>query len=349
MTYARLADDPRSAVDDVIAGRTDGLAVATSGSTGTPRVALVGTAALRASAEATIERLGGAGSWLLAVPPSRIAGAQVLLRAALADLPVRGLPPGPFTADGFAGAVRDLRAASPADARLYCSLVPTQVRRILRDAAATDALASLDRVLVGGAALTHADVPSVVVRTYGATETAGGCVYDGVPLSGVEVDVEPDGTVLIAGPTLFDGYEDGAPDGTVTRDGRRWLRMPDYGRLDDGRLTVIGRRDDVVVTGGHKVHPADVERALAEMGSVAEAAVVGVPDDEWGERIVALVVARDGAEPPDAASVRATLSGSLPRYALPREVRVVHALPLLESGKIDRGTARTLALEPTGG
>ncbi|WP_062466920.1 AMP-binding protein [Demequina maris] len=333
MTYARLAEDPFAAVDDALAGRAEGVAAATSGSTGAPREVLVPAAAIRASATLTAERLGGEATWLLALPATRIGGAMVVARAALAGAPLVTMPAGPFTASSFA----DATARLP-EGRRHVSLVPTQVRRLLADPAGRDALAAYDAVLVGGAALPERDAPANLVRTYGMSETSGGCVYDGRPLDGVGVRLEADGRILLAGPTLAAGYADGDDAAFETRDGVRWFRTSDVGELrEDGRLRVLGRADHVINTGGVKVHPQRIELALERAGA-AVAAVVGVHDPEWGERVVAVV---EG--PVDDAALAAALEG-LPSYERPK--RIVRAsVPRTAGGKIDRPAARGLASE----
>lgn len=349
MTYASLSPDPSAAVAAALADEVQGIAVATSGSSGEPRTARLGTGALRASADATHDRLGGPGRWLLALPPDRIAGAQVLVRSALAGHAPARIRPGRFDPGVFAQAAFAARADTPSDVPLYVSLVPTQLRRISNDPVAASSLSVFGAILVGGAALRREDAASNVIETYGSTETAGGCVYDGRPLAGVGVALDVDGRILVSGPVLFDGYADESDDGTELRDGARWLRMPDAGELAGSRFSVLGRVDDVIVTGAFKVHPAVVERALLALRSIAEAAVVGIPDDEWGERIVALVVPAPGIGAIDEDALRATLSAALPRHALPRDVVTIENLPLLDSGKIDRRAARALVLPPTGG
>jgi O-succinylbenzoic acid--CoA ligase len=257
--------------------------------------------------------------------------------------------PGNFDARAFAEAALALRAETAARVPLYVSLVPTQLHRIAEEPAAVLALAVFDAILVGGAALVRDSAPPNAIETYGSTETAGGCVYDGRPLRGVQVETDPDGRILISGPILFDGYADGGDDGTVLRDGTRWLRMPDVGEWADARLAVLGRADDVIVTGAFKVHPATVERALRVLPEIADAVVVAAPDDEWGERIVALVSLADRQATITAEDLRTCLAGALPRHALPRQVIVLKNLPLLDSGKIDRGAARALARASNGG
>jgi O-succinylbenzoic acid--CoA ligase len=278
-----------------------------------------------------------------------VAGAQVLVRSALGGHPVVRLRPGSFEPRAFAKAALALRADTAARVPLYVSLVPTQLHRVAEDPAAAPALAVFDAILVGGAALRRDVAPPNAIETYGSTETAGGCVYDGRPLPGVEVETDPDGRVLVSGPILFDGYADGGDDGTFLRDGRRWLRMPDVGEWADGRLEVLGRADDVIVTGAYKVHPATVEGALLALPGIADAVVVATPDEQWGERIVALVTLANRRPPISAEVLKAELAGALPRHALPRQVIVLESLPLLDSGKIDRGAARALARSSHGG
>ena len=349
MTYASLSPDPEAALAAALAGDVRGVSLLTSGSSGEPRTALVGGAALRASADATHERLGGPGRWFLALPADRIAGAQVIVRSALAGHAPARMRPGRFDPRVFAQAARAARTDTAPGVPLYLSLVPTQLRRISDDRAAASSLSVFDAILVGGAALGREDAPPQAIETYGSTETSGGCVYDGRPLAGVDVALDPDGRILVSGTVLFDGYADDADDGTELRGGAPWLRMPDAGDLAGGLLTVHGRVDDVIVTGGFKVHPAVVERALLALRSIAEATVVAIPDDEWGERIVALVVPAPGVGAIEESALRATLAAALPRHALPRDVVTVESLPLLDSGKIDRRAARALALPPTGG
>ncbi|WP_084128072.1 AMP-binding protein [Demequina sp. NBRC 110055] len=330
MNYAPLVEGPEAAVAAALDRHTDGIAARTSGSTGEPREVWVSGAAMRASSAATLDRLGGPGHWLLAMPTDRIAGAMVLARARMADASVTTLATGPFTAAAFAAAT----AAMP-HGRRYVSLVPTQLRRVIADPAGADALASFDAVLIGGAPPGMA-LPANAVETYGMTETSGGCVYDGRPLDDVAVRIAADGRIEIAGPTLADGYRDGDNSAFLTDDAARWFRTSDLGAWDGERLVVHGRADHVIITGGHNVHPAAVERAMADAG-VAHAIVVGLPDPEWGERIIAVV--HDDA--PSIAAVRATLD--LPRHALPRALVRVTQIPRTEAGKIDRSAARALA------
>ena len=312
------------------------LVVPTSGSTGEPKGVLLTAAALAASATATHARLGGPGQWLLALPPTHIAGLQVLVRSLLA-----GTVPVSMTAGSFAAADLVPATARLGPGRRYTSLVPTQLRRVLDvGGEALSALASYDAVLLGGAAASGAllaqarEAGVVVVTTYGMSETSGGCVYDGRPLDGVEVGLTADGTIRLAGPVLATGYRL-RPDLTRAAFADGWFTTSDLGVLERGRLTVLGRADDVLVTGGEKVAPAAVEAVLATHPAVAEAVVVGVPDPEWGQRVVAFVRLRPGAAL-TLEQARELVAGQLSRVAAPRELRVLDALPLLPSGKPDR-------------
>jgi len=308
------------------------LVVPTSGSTGEPKGVLLTAACLTASARAAEQRLGGPAAWLLALPATHIGGLQVLLRALLA-----GAPPVVST-DLVAGT-----AALP-PGRRRTSLVPTQLRRALADPAVTAALTSYDVVLLGGAAaapplLAEARAAGIrVVTTYGMTETSGGCVYDGVPLPGVTAAVGD--RIALTGPVVARGYRL-RPDLTAGSFQGRTYTTGDVGRWSsDGRLVVVGRADDLVVTGGEKVAPAAVEAALAEHPAVAEVAVVGVPDPDWGARVVAHVVLRPAAAL-TLEQAREHVAARLGRVAAPRELRLLAALPLLPSGKPDRAALRS--------
>lgn len=331
------------------------LLLATSGSTGTPKVVELSAGALRASAQGTAQAVGGGARWLLALPLVHVAGWQVLVRSVLAGTdPV--VMSGRFTPAAFADAVGAM--GTTAGGRRATSLVPTQLARVMADDRAREAAASFDAVLVGGAScpaplLDAARAAGVrVVTTYGSTETAGGCVYDGVPLPGVRVLLE-EGRVLLAGPVLATGYRGGAGTGAfVHRGPARWYATPDTGRLDGPRLVVTGRSDDVVVTGGVKVAPAVVEDVVAALPGVAQVLVVGVPDPGWGAAVTALVVP-DG-RPPAPEAVRAAVRERLGAAAAPRRVLVVADLPVRALGKPDRAAAAaaaaaTVAADPGAG
>ncbi|MDQ1747601.1 MAG: o-succinylbenzoate---CoA ligase [Frankiaceae bacterium] len=318
------------------------LVIATSGSTGVPKGVELSAAALEASARATAERIGLAADdvWLSCLPWHHIAGLQVWLRARLLGSGLRVQPR--FDVVGFAAAAGDATVTS---------LVPTQLRRLL-DAGAD--LARFRVILLGGGKPPPGLVERAqeaganVVTTYGMSETCGGCVYDGKPLRGVGVRVDGDGRVWLRGPVLASGYRL-RPDLTAEALVDGWLRTADRGRIaPDGDLVVFGRLDDVVVSGGENVDPAAVAAVLATHPSVDDVAVVGVPDDEWGQAVAAVVVLADGASL-TVADARAWCADRLPVAALPRHVIEVDAMPMLASGKPDRAAIRQLAYTAAAG
>ncbi|MDO5661148.1 MAG: AMP-binding protein [Brachybacterium sp.] len=385
---ARLWLGPTEPPTDLPRGFEDtALVVPTSGSTGSARSVALTRAALRSSQQLTARRLDGHGAWLPLLPPTHIAGIQVLARShhaareldADAPLLPRPLPDlrRSFTARTFADAARGvLDAADAAEVPAYASLVPTQLLRLMEPeeteacALARDLLGRFAGVLVGGAGtdpgvLQRArDLGAKVITTYGASETAGGCVYDGEPLPGVDLALQDaeagTGRLLIESPTLATGYltADGRGDRdlfTAGPDGRAFLTS-DLARLDGGRLQILGRADDVIVSGGRKILPQRIERAIsgdeALAAVIADCVVVGVPDREWGERLVCLIVARTPAGADSDPDPQATLpelvvgrlrTGNLAPHEVPRRVLVVPALPRLGIGKIDRAAARSLA------
>jgi O-succinylbenzoic acid--CoA ligase len=326
---------PDEPVDDDVA-----LVIPTSGSTGEPKGAQLTHAALEASARATHARIGlePTDRWLSCLPWQHIGGIQVMLRARLLGIPLT-------VHDRF-----DVDRVATADATLT-SLVPTALVRLL------DAGVDLSRfraILLGGAAPTPgllaraASAGARVITTYGMSETAGGCVYDGRPLDGVQVRLD-DGRICLAGPVLMAGYRLRADISVeVLRDG--WLVTSDLGEVDaSGRLLVTGRVDDVVITGGEKVVSSQVAAVLSTHPALADVAVTAVEDPEWGQRIVAVVVLRRGEVAVSIADLRQWCSDRLPAAARPRGVVVVDDLPRLASGKPDRLAITRLAASDSGG
>lgn len=301
------------------------LVVPTSGTTGRPKGVVLSHHNLAASALGTIARLGlGAGDpWLCCVPPSHIAGLMVLVRARLAGSRVVLHP------------CFDAAAVAAERSATVVSLVPTMLRRLLE--AGVD-LARFRWILLGGgpvpASLVAAatEVGGRVVATYGMTETCGGAVYDGFPLPGVRVATGEDGTIALAGAMVMRGYRL-RPDETasVLRDG--WFHTSDTGELEpSGRLRVLGRRDDLIISGGQKVLPAEVASLLMEHPKVADAAVAARPDPEWGQVVAAVVVAAPGA-PPTLEELRAFVIGRLAAYKAPRYLVIVPELLRGPTGK----------------
>ncbi|MGC5627460.1 AMP-binding protein [Georgenia sp. Z1344] len=359
--------DPDQARDDLADSLErpvpDGTAalLRTSGSTtGTGHVVALSADALTASARATHARLGGPGRWVLAVPAHHVAGLQILTRSAVAGHdPLVLDTTGGFDPAALAEVVR-MADGTGEPAPAYLSLVPTQlVRALAAGPDVTGALAGLGAVLVGGAALAPstlraaADAGIRVVRTYGMTETGGGCVYDGRPLDGVGIEVDDESRIWLSGPVLAHGYlDDAAADASTFVGGR--LRTTDAGRITDtGALEVLGRLDDAVTSGGVTVAPVAVERRLTGMADVAECAVVGVPDPEWGEIVVAVVVLTPGRPPgptsvPELLAVARAQTGDLSPAHAPRALVVVDRLPLRGPGKVDRRAVTTVASRALG-
>lgn len=329
--------------------------VTTSGSTGVPKSVILSRDALTASALATASRIGE-GAWLLALPASYVAGMQVLVRSIVSDREPAILS-GSFTPQAFAAAAATM-ASSRGGVRVptYTSLVPAQLSRLL-DAADDDttvasALRSFETILVGGQALPPVVLERAqaagarIVRTYGSTETSGGCVYDGRALDGVGLRIV-DGEVSITGPVLADGYlgDADATDAAFHRDdqGRRWYRTGDAGLIEDGVLRVRGRIDNVIVSGGVNISLDRVERIVRSVPGLSGAVVIGVPDSRWGEASV--VVASRGealrrSESVQLEEARAAVSAEIGPHARPSRLVLVDELATLPSGKPDREAIR---------
>ena len=302
---------------DMGAGRPveegDALVVATSGTTGVPKGVVLTHDAVRASALAVSRRLGvGPGDrWLACLPLAHVAGLAVVTRAVLTGTPLE-------VHSGF-----DPDAVGASSATLV-SLVPTALRRVDP---------GRFRVVLLGGAPPPLHVPPNVVTTWGMTETGSGVVHDGVPLDGVEVRVDARGQLLVRGPMLLRCYRDG----TDPKDSDGWLPTGDVGEVDeDGRVFVHGRLDDLIVTGGENVWPQAVESVLRAHPAVGDVAVVGRADEEWGQRVVAVVVPANPSEPPTLASLRGWARERLPAFAAPRELRLVARLPHTSAGKVER-------------
>ncbi|ROP64161.1 AMP-binding protein [Curtobacterium sp. PhB115] len=324
------------------------LVVETSGSTGTGKRVALSSEALLAGAAAADAALGGPGGWVLALPTHYIAGLNVLTRSIAAGTTPVVVAPGHFEAAAFADAA-DRLVTGPGAPRRYTSLVPVQLARVLDDARATAALGRFDAVLVGGQATPEALRDRAVaagvriVTTYGASETSGGCVYDGVPFGSVRAEVV-DGELFLAGPMLAEGYlgdDERTARTFVERDGLRWYRTGDAATVVDGVVRVIGRLDDVVISGGEKVQLGAVERLVRELPGHAGAVVTRRASGEWGE--VPVVVTE---HPLDLETARAHVGSALGRAARPADVLVVDRLPMLASGKPDRQAIRALAEAP---
>ncbi len=319
--------------------------VRTSGSTGTPKATVLTIDALAASSVSTAMALRGEGQWLLALPLQYVAGVQVLVRSLYAGTRpwVMDQSHG-FTPEAFTAAAEELT-----DKIRFTSLVPTQLQRLL-DSPAPETLAVLRRfnaILLGGApaspdllATAHAEGLKVVT-TYGSAETCGGCVYDSEPLDGVEVRIgegELEGRILLGGDTVAAGYLDAARASKAAffeEDGVRWYVTGDLGELsDDGKLTVQGRADDVIITGGVKASAAYIQSKLEELDGVTAAFVAGVPSREWGQAVAAYVAVTDPS-PEGIKGFTSRREAALGVLA-PKTVLADKELLMLPNGKPDR-------------
>ncbi|WP_293817528.1 AMP-binding protein [uncultured Corynebacterium sp.] len=377
--------------DDMVAPGT--LIACTSGSTGTPKGAVLGSQQLTSSADATasfIERHYQAqpGAWLLTLPAHHIAGLQVILRSlragyaplAAAHLHARRLQTqhphsgARFTAAGFI-ADTDALAETYPDVDLYTSLVPAQLERIAEDPAAVQALTRYACVLVGGAAAREgvikkmAEAGAQIALTYGSSETAGGMVYNGRCLQGARVridgaDERGAGRVRISGPMVADGYRNvdsaeafPAAGEFVTSDiGLLEGGVPEgNGEESGGTLQILGRADGAINTGGYKVLPEEVEKAICQLVPDAKAAfAAGVEDPkhaEFGESIGALVVLRDSSADPTEHPrevtdlVREAMRGQAGPGLIPRRTWAIHDMPTTGPGKTDRQQATAMLNE----
>lgn len=295
----------------------DALVVNTSGTTGRPRAAVLTHDALAASARATSTALGvdpDTDRWLACLPLAHVGGLSVITRAVLTGTPVD-------IHDGF-----DPTAVTDAarEGSTLVSLVTTAVKRIDPSL--------FRRILLGGSAIPD-DRPTNSVATWGMTETGGGVVYDGVPLDGVEVR-EIEGELQLRCPMLMRCYRDGSS--PISSDG--WFSTGDAGSITDGVVQVRGRIGDVIVTGGEKVWPGPVERVIATDPRVREVAVVGRPDDEWGQVVTAVVVATSPADPPELQVLRDLVKAQLPAWHAPKQIEFVDGLPRTSLGKIRRAS-----------
>ncbi len=333
--------------------------VLTSGTTGEPRGVELTHAGLASMAEAFSAAIHATSDdrWLLCLPLHHVGGLAVLARSVV-------------TGQGITVHDRfdvDAVSASPQrDGTTLVSLVPTALQRIL-DAGAP--LSGFRMVILGGApvnaelrARAHAAGASVV-STYGMSETWGGCVIDGRAINGVELRIAGNGEVLVKGSMVAHEYRNpqadpnahtGARqlalsgqdrvrvlDGAPVRDRDGWLHTGDIGEIDaDGTLRIIDRLDDLIISGGVNVSPTNVERALGTHHSVADVAVVGAPDQDWGERVVAYIVPTDGDLPPTLEALRDFGRKNLSAAQLPREIRIVEEIPRSGGGKVLRRVLR---------
>jgi O-succinylbenzoic acid--CoA ligase len=319
---------------DLPAEATDtALIIESSGSTGSPKKIYLSKEALIASAEATKLTIGE-GQWLLALPINYIAGAMVLVRSILAGTKPVVMNTGvSFTPEAFSRSALLLSAEDT-----FVSLVPTQLKRIreacLEDSFLLSQMKRFKAVLVGGQSiapelLEYFRTEGVnVLTTYGMAETAGGCVYGGGALAGVDIKINPDGTISIAGPMLANGVSDESG----------FLNTQDQGEFFDGFLRVLGRVDRVLISGGLKVGLDQVEAVAGAIPGVVEVVATALDSSEWGERVGMVYV----GSPEVADYMAAAVFEQLGLAAKPVRVIRVDRLPRLVSGKPDLVSVRKL-------
>ncbi len=312
----------------------DGLVIATSGTAGRPKAVIHTHAAIEASALAIAKVLNvdpATDRWLGCLPLAHIGGLAVVMRSLVTGTDVEVHPR--FDPDAVIDAAR--RGAT------LTSMVTRALNQVPAELFRT--------VLIGGAA-PPPNLPDNVVSTYGMTETGSGVIYDSVPLEGMEVRIGPpsepecsapggptgpdtEGELHLRGPMLFRGYRS-LPDPFIEGG---WFPTDDLAYWDsDGELRVTGRRADMINSGGEKVWPEPVEQLLVERPDIDQVALIGRPDPEWGQRVVAVIVVAPGYEEPKVDDLRETVAARLPVWHAPKELEFVAELPRTSLGKIQR-------------
>lgn len=334
-------------VDAIRQALASGIQVDTSGSTSHPKRVRLSGNALNASARATTTAIGR-GGWILALPLTYIAGIMVVARTLVDDTPLVDARREPFDPRVFTRVIGELPEGT-----WFTALVPAQLVRLVDfaegDFVARDALRRLDRILVGGQATPEGLIARAtglglhVTRTYGSAETAGGVVYDGRPIGDTVLRIAADDRIEIASSSLADEYVDD-PERTAAsfvadENGVRWWRTTDLGAITDGILSVKGRADDIIITGGIKVSLADIDRVLADAGF--DAVATWFEDETWGQ-VPAIVSTTEL----DRDAIRSLIETTLSKESRPYRFATVDALPRLESGKIDRRAVRALVEHP---
>lgn len=297
-------------VDGTPVEHGDAVVVSTSGTTGTPKAAILTHDAVKASAVATSTRLGVTPDdmWFACLPPAHVGGLSVVLRSLV--LGTRLMTANSFSVDAYNDAA--------SQGATLVSLVATALRQVD---------ASRFRQIVLGGARPPADRPQNCIVTYGLTETGSGVVYDGIPLDGVEIDIR-DSVVHVRAPMLLRAYRDGSH----ALDQHGWFRTGDMGEFTDGTLKVFGREGDLIITGGENVWPETVEDVLKSHPSVTDVCVAGLPDPHWGQSVTAWIVSAPKATV-SLEELRDFVKAHLPAYCAPRGLRLVESIPRTALGK----------------
>lgn len=316
----------RSLADGRPGEEGDALVMATSGTSGTPKAVVLTHDALDAAAFASAIHLttDRPTHWVGCLPLHHIGGFSVVSRAVRCEQEIT------VTADATEASIRDAVDAGGT----HISLVPAMLRRVDPTA--------FDRILLGGSAIPD-DRPPNSIATYGMTESAAGVVYDGLALPGVGVQIDADHQIWLSGHTMMREYRNGS---SPFRDG--WYPTGDLGSVDPttGRLEVFGRADDMIVSGGENIRPDTVEDVLRTHPAVADAAVIGRPDERWGQQVVAIVELTAGSSPPTVDELGELVRAVMPRYCAPRAIEVLDELPRTPGGKLRRAELRAAPRPP---
>jgi O-succinylbenzoic acid--CoA ligase len=294
----------------------DAIVVATSGSSGEPKGVVLTHTAIDAAARATSQRLGVQpdDQWLACLPLSHVGGLSVITRAMRSDTTLT------------VHASFDPDRVNQSDATLV-SLVPTALGRIESG--------RFRKILLGGSR-PPVDRPENCVTTYGMTETGGGVVYDRRALEGVEIRIAQ-GEVQLRCAMLLRSYRNGID--PKSSDG--WYPTGDLGEIDaGGLLSILGRRDDLIVTGGENVWPEPIEAILRVLPDVVDVVVYGVNDDEWGQRVAVDVVPLDATKPIGLEQLQGQIRERLPAFHVPRQIRYIEQVPRTSIGKVKRLESR---------
>lgn len=289
----------------------DAVVVATSGTTGTPKAAVLTHDSVLASARATSQRLNVTTDdcWFSCLPLSHVGGLSVVTRSILTGTPLIVVPQ--FSPEAYDDAAEH--------GATLVSLVPTALQRV--DPAKY-------RVIVLGGSRPPSDRPANCIATYGLTETGSGVVYDGLPLEGVEIRIDA-GVICLRAPMLLRAYRDG----TTPLDADGWFRTGDLGSVnDDGTLSVAGREGDLIITGGENVWPEAVEDAMRGHSAIADVCVAGVPDAEWGHAVHAWVVLVDGMSI-TLEEARERVKSTLAAHCAPKHLHITTQIPRTSLGK----------------
>ena len=292
----------------------DAVVIATSGTSGIPKAAVLTMSAVEASARATTERLNVTlrDTWLACLPPSHVGGLSVITRSLIMGTSLIAIPS--FSPESVTDASQN--------GATLVSLVSTALQRIDP---------TLFRAIVLGGSRQASQLPANCITTYGLTETGSGVVYNGKALRGVELEIR-NSIVYVRAPMLLRAYRDG----TVPLDSDGWFCTNDRGSIsEEGVLSIQGRDGDLIITGGENVWPEIVEDSLRDFPSITDLCVAGVPDPEWGHAVHVWIVTTDSIKV-SIDALRGHVKQTLPAHFAPRQVHIVTEIPKTSLGKPQR-------------